>query len=201
VFFTLKKSSSNSNIIKSIKEMAAEVENPPVAAEEKPVAEEAPAASEAVEPAKEEVKAEESKEVAPAKEAAPKKPSVFKQNFEKDVVYLYQFARTTSLPSLSPYVLKVETWLRLVGLKYEVSCCPQQFLTLSYNSNKHSLHTLIHVEFVSLPAYGDNWIKLTITIMMRKVRKKVKFFKVFSLDILIELSCKRDQMKTFTVII
>jgi hypothetical protein len=33
---------------------------------------------------------------------------------------LYQFARTTSLPSLSPYVLKVETWLRLTGLKYEV---------------------------------------------------------------------------------
>lgn len=101
--------------------MAAEVENPPVAVEEKP-AEEAPVAAESVEPAKEEVKAEESKEVAPVKEAAPKKPSVFKQNFEKDVVYLYQFARTTSLPSLSPYVLKVETWLRLVGLKYEVSC-------------------------------------------------------------------------------
>lgn len=102
--------------------MAAEVENPPVAAAEEKPAEEAPAATEAVEPAKEEVKpAEESKEVAPVKEAAPKKPTVFKQNFEKDVVYLYQFARTTSLPSLSPYVLKVETWLRLVGLKYEVS--------------------------------------------------------------------------------
>lgn len=102
--------------------MAAEVENPPAAAEEKQQ-EEAPAApAESVEPAKEEVKAEEVKEVAaPAKEPAPKKPAVFKQNFDKDVVYLYQFARTTSLPSLSPYVLKVETWLRLTGLKYEVS--------------------------------------------------------------------------------
>lgn len=100
--------------------MAAEVENPPAAAEEKQQ-EEAPAVpAESVEPAKEEVKAEEV--AAPVvKEAAPKKPAVFKQNFEKDVVYLYQFARTTSLPSLSPYVLKVETWLRLVGLKYEVS--------------------------------------------------------------------------------
>lgn len=101
--------------------MAAEVENPPAAAEEKQQ-EEAPAApAEAVDAAKEEVKADEVKEAAPVKEVAPKKPPVFKQNFEKDVVYLYQFARTTSLPSLSPYVLKVETWLRLTGLKYEVS--------------------------------------------------------------------------------
>jgi hypothetical protein len=103
--------------------MAAEVENPPVTTEEKQ--EEAPAAAVEVpadEASKEAVAAaEEVKEAPIVKEAAPKKPTVFKQNFEKDVVYLYQFARTTSLPSLSPYVLKVETWLRLVGLKYEVS--------------------------------------------------------------------------------
>lgn len=108
--------------------MAAEVENPPAvpAAEEKkedaPVepAAEVPAVEEepAVEKPAEEVK-EAPKEA--AKEPAPKKPNVFKQDFVKDVVYLYQFARTTSLPSLSPYVLKVETWLRLTGLKYEVS--------------------------------------------------------------------------------
>jgi len=106
--------------------MAAEVENPPAvpAAEEKkedaPVepASEVPAVEEepAVEKPAEELK-EAPKEA--AKEPAPKKPNVFKQDFEKDVVYLYQFARTTSLPSLSPYVLKVETWLRLTGLKYE----------------------------------------------------------------------------------
>lgn len=101
--------------------MAAEVENSPVTAEEKQ--EEAPAVdAPAEEPSKEPVPAvEEVKEAPVVKEAAPKKPNVFKQNYEKDVVYLYQFARTTSLPSLSPYVLKVETWLRLVGLKYEVS--------------------------------------------------------------------------------
>lgn len=98
--------------------MAAEVENPPVSVEEKQ--EEAPALeAPVVEEVKETVAAP--IEAAPAKEAAPKKLNVFKQNFEKDVVYLYQFARTTSLPSLSPYVLKVETWLRLTGLKYEVS--------------------------------------------------------------------------------
>lgn len=49
------------------------------------------------------------------------KLTVHKVNFEKDVIYLYQFSRTPLLPSLSPYCLKVETWLRLSGLKYEVS--------------------------------------------------------------------------------
>lgn len=48
------------------------------------------------------------------------KPSVHKVNFEKDMVYLYQFSRTPLLPSTSPYCLKVETWLRLAGIKYEV---------------------------------------------------------------------------------
>jgi len=47
------------------------------------------------------------------------KPTVHKQNYEKDIIYLYQFSRTPLLPSLSPYCLKVETWLRLAGLKYE----------------------------------------------------------------------------------
>jgi len=66
-------------------------------------------------------KKEEKKEEAakPKKEAAPPKPAVHKQNFEKDIVYVYQFTRTPVLPSLSPYCLKVETWLRLAGIKYE----------------------------------------------------------------------------------
>lgn len=54
-----------------------------------------------------------------AKTEAPPKYNVHKTNFEKDVIYLYQFTRTPLLPSLSPYCLKVETWLRLAGLKYE----------------------------------------------------------------------------------
>ncbi|KAJ8684281.1 hypothetical protein QAD02_020073 [Eretmocerus hayati] len=49
----------------------------------------------------------------------PKAPAVHKPNFDKDVVYLYQFPRTPLLPSLSSYCLKVETWLRLNGIKYE----------------------------------------------------------------------------------
>ncbi|XP_063215779.1 failed axon connections isoform X2 [Bacillus rossius redtenbacheri] len=57
----------------------------------------------------------------PASQTAPQppKPTVHKQNFEQDVIYLYQFSRTPLLPSLSPFCLKVESWLRLAGLKYE----------------------------------------------------------------------------------
>jgi len=66
-------------------------------------------------------KKEEKKEEAakPKKEVAPPKPAVHKLDFEKDIVYVYQFTRTPVLPSLSPYCLKVETWLRLAGIKYE----------------------------------------------------------------------------------
>lgn len=55
--------------------------------------------------------------------AAPKpaKVSVHKADFEKDVVYLYQFSRTANIPSPSCFCLKVETWLRMSGIKYQVS--------------------------------------------------------------------------------
>lgn len=57
-------------------------------------------------------------DVAPA---APKavKPTVHKPDFETDVVYLYQFSRTANIPSPSCFCLKVETWLRMSGIKYE----------------------------------------------------------------------------------
>lgn len=60
---------------------------------------------------------DEKKEVAPP---PPPPPRVHKADFEKDVVYLYQFCRTPVLPSLSPYSLKVESFLRLYDIKYEV---------------------------------------------------------------------------------
>ncbi|XP_043253627.1 failed axon connections isoform X2 [Colletes gigas] len=56
---------------------------------------------------------------ATASSAPTKAISVHKTNYEKDIVYLYQFSRTPFLPSLSAYCLKVETWLRLNGIKYE----------------------------------------------------------------------------------
>lgn len=72
---------------------------------------------------KEENKKEETADaVAATPSSAPTKAiSVHKTNYEKDVVYLYQFSRIPLLPSISPYCLKVETWLRLNGIKYEVS--------------------------------------------------------------------------------
>ncbi|XP_054710544.1 failed axon connections-like [Uloborus diversus] len=47
------------------------------------------------------------------------KPAVHKTDYEKDVVYLYQFTRCPTLPSASPFCLKVETWLRMAEIKYE----------------------------------------------------------------------------------
>lgn len=63
--------------------------------------------------------AKDAKTVATASAAAAPRPTVHKADFDKDIVYLYQFSRTPLLPSLSPYCLKVETWLRLSGIKYE----------------------------------------------------------------------------------
>ena len=57
---------------------------------------------------------------AAAPPAKPVKPTVHKTDFEKDVVYLFQFSRTANIPSPSPFCLKVETWLRMAGIKYEV---------------------------------------------------------------------------------
>jgi hypothetical protein len=36
-------------------------------------------------------------------------------------VYLYQFPRTYYVPSLSPYSMKLETWLRMANIDYEVN--------------------------------------------------------------------------------
>lgn len=41
------------------------------------------------------------------------------RDWEKDVVYLIQLPRAGSVPSLSPYCLKMETWLRMADIKYQ----------------------------------------------------------------------------------
>lgn len=99
--------------------MATEVENNvPAAGDIKEESKETDNKTEATTNEKQETTAE---APAAAKEPPPPKVVVHKANFEKDVVYLYQFSRTPLLPSISPYCLKVETWLRLANLKYEVS--------------------------------------------------------------------------------
>merc|ERR1712226_857618 len=59
------------------------------------------------------------KEKEPKEPAPPPPPPVHKKDFEKDIVYLYQFPRCPKLPNISPKCLKVETWLKLRGIKYE----------------------------------------------------------------------------------
>merc|ERR1711977_721210 len=48
-----------------------------------------------------------------------KKPVVNKKDFEEDVVYLFQFNRSSQIPSISPLCLQVESWLKLHGIKFE----------------------------------------------------------------------------------
>lgn len=80
---------------------------------------------------------------APAKTVAPKL-TVHKADFEKDVIYLYQFSRTPFLPSISPYCLKVETWLRLAGLKYEVNHTKRSKNISCYKGREKRNHTERH---------------------------------------------------------
>lgn len=102
--------------------MATEVEKNVPATETKEIKEEVPADKEKSVEDVAAAKLQEAGDAPAAKEKEPPAPKVVvhKTNFEKDVVYLYQFSRTPVLPSMSPYCLKVETWLRLAGVKYEV---------------------------------------------------------------------------------
>lgn len=59
-------------------------------------------------------------EASSPKKTAEPKPQVHKQDFEKDVVYLYGFPRAPTIPSVSASSLRLETFLRVAGIKYEV---------------------------------------------------------------------------------
>lgn len=128
--------------------MATEVENnvQTVTVEIKDKEETTPATTKAEEAAVTE-KQEVTETPAPVKEPPPPKVVVHKSNYEKDVVYLYQFSRTPLLPSISSYCLKVESWLRLAGLKYEVS--PLILNNLVENNEKFRGATMECVDVLS----------------------------------------------------
>ncbi len=46
--------------------------------------------------------------------------SPYKVDWKKGTVYLYQFPRSPCIPSISPFCLKLETWLRMADVNYEV---------------------------------------------------------------------------------
>ena len=71
----------------------------------------------ATEEKKDEEKVEEKKEEA----KASKKAGVHQKDPEEDTVYLFQFQRSPCIPSISPFCLKLESWLKLHGIKYMVS--------------------------------------------------------------------------------
>merc|ERR1712083_897407 len=68
-----------------------------------------------------EEEAEDTEEVTEEKKEVKekKKPVVNKKDFEEDVVYLFQFNRSSQIPSISPLCLQVESWLKLHGIKFE----------------------------------------------------------------------------------
>lgn len=51
----------------------------------------------------------------------PANRKLLNPNFENDTVYLYQFPRAACIPSPSPFVLKLETYLRIAKIKYQVT--------------------------------------------------------------------------------
>ena len=95
--------------------------------------------------AKEEAPKKEKKEKK-VKEPAPPVPQVHKKDFEKDVVYVYQFSRTSAVPSISAPCLKVETGSSSTALSSRMSTTtpssdPRKACSPSWSSTARSSAT------------------------------------------------------------
>jgi len=91
----------------------------PVKTDKEAIVEEEKAAEQATEEKKDEEKKEEEPAKKTADPAKPKKPTTHVKDFEEDMVYLFQFTRSPQIPSISPFCLKLESWLKLHGIKYQ----------------------------------------------------------------------------------
>merc|ERR1712117_77195 len=87
----------------------------PVKTDKEVIAEEE--AAQANEEKKEKKEKEEAKKPAAAEKA--KKPLSHVKDFEDEMVYLFQYTRSPQIPSISPFCLKLESWLKLHGVKYQ----------------------------------------------------------------------------------
>ncbi|CAI5440783.1 unnamed protein product [Caenorhabditis angaria] len=76
--------------------------------------------------------------------------SPYVKDFKKDVVYLFQFPRTSVSPNSSPYCLKVETWLRMSDITYEIP-------KISWNVRSKE-GTLPFVEYNGVEYFDSNFI-------------------------------------------
>merc|ERR1712168_1745005 len=91
----------------------------PVKTDKEAIVEEEKAAEQATEEKKMRKRRRKSRQKKSADPAKPKKPTTHVKDFEEDMVYLFQFTRSPQIPSISPFCLKLESWLKLHGIKYQ----------------------------------------------------------------------------------
>ena len=121
--------------------------------------EEKPSEETTKEPAAAETKPK--KEKKPKEPAPPPPPPVHKKDFEKEVVYVYQFNRTSTVPSISPACLKLETWLKLNGIKFEVKSNLRQIHFLMVDAFRHHPYfffTLVISTVLCLAVATPTWL-------------------------------------------
>jgi glutathione S-transferase len=92
----------------------------PVKSDKEAIVEEEKAAEAADEEKKDEEKADEEvkKPEKKAEKKAEKGPSTHVKEPENDMVYVFQFTRSPVIPSISPFCLKLESWLKMMKVPY-----------------------------------------------------------------------------------
>ena len=58
------------------------------------------------------------------------------RGYPKDVVILHQFKTSETMPSFSSFCLKMETWLKMCGIPYQVTCLYAKFTFYHFKLKK-----------------------------------------------------------------